>query len=186
MEESQLLATPCRIIKSSKMRGAWRGSHVGPHPRNRESILPALQETERKMEKAPRACFLMAELLCFVLSRFSRVWLFATLQAALSMGFSRQEYWVGSHVLLPGHISDSGIEPTSLPPQALAGGFFTTSATWEAPHFSKMCILHLCSYVYRGLQLTSKHTHTDPQHTSVACSPPNSRPAYVSEINLND
>ena len=113
MEESQLLATPCRIIKSSKMRGAWRGSHVGPHPRNRESILPALQETERKMEKAPRACFLMAELLCFVLSRFSRVWLFATLQAALSMGFSRQEYWAGSHVLLPGGLPNLWIEPRS-------------------------------------------------------------------------
>ena len=37
-----------------------------------------------------------------ILSRFSHVWLFATLwtvagQAPLSMGFSRQEYWVGCH-----------------------------------------------------------------------------------------
>ena len=42
-----------------------------------------------------------------LLSRFSRVWLFATLwtvacQAPLSMEFSRQEYWLGSHALLQG------------------------------------------------------------------------------------
>ena len=29
--------------------------------------------------------------------------------------------------------SDPGIEPVSLMSPALAGGFFTTSATWEAP-----------------------------------------------------
>ena len=38
--------------------------------------------------------------------------------------------WVAC--LPPGDLPDSGIEPTSLMPPALAGGFFTTSATWEA------------------------------------------------------
>ena len=33
----------------------------------------------------------------------------------------------------PGALPDPGIEPTSLTSPALAGGFFTTSATWEAP-----------------------------------------------------
>ena len=50
-------------------------------------------------------------------------------QAPLSMGFSRQEYWSGLPCPLPGDLSDPGIEPVSLTSPALAGGFFTTSAT---------------------------------------------------------
>ena len=49
-------------------------------------------------------------------------------QAPLSMGFSRQEHWSG----FPCHLPDPGVEPMSLMSPALAGGFFTTSATWEA------------------------------------------------------
>ena len=33
----------------------------------------------------------------------------------------------------PGVLPDTGIEPTSLTSPALAGGFFTTSATWQVP-----------------------------------------------------
>ena len=48
------------------------------------------------------------------------------------MGFSRQEYWS----MLPcpplGNLLDSGIELPSLTSPASAGGFFTTSAPWEA------------------------------------------------------
>ena len=32
----------------------------------------------------------------------------------------------------PGNLPDPGIEPVSLMPPALAGGFFTTGTTWEA------------------------------------------------------
>ena len=46
-----------------------------------------------------------------------------TLQAPLSMGFSRQEYWSGLPFPSPGDLPNPGIEPTS---PALAGGFFTT------------------------------------------------------------
>ena len=55
-------------------------------------------------------------------------------QAPLSMGFSRQEYWSGLPCPSPGDLPDPGIEPVSLtsPALALAGRFFTTSATWEA------------------------------------------------------
>ena len=53
-------------------------------------------------------------------------------QAPLSMGFSRQEYWGGLSCLPPGDLPDPGIEPLPLMSPALAGGFFTTSATWEA------------------------------------------------------
>ena len=58
-------------------------------------------------------------------------------QGPLSMGFSRQKYWSELPFLSPGYLPDPGIEPTSLAPPALAGRFFTTSTTWEAP------LLHL-------------------------------------------
>ena len=52
----------------------------------------------------------------------SRVWLFVTLctvaQQALSMGFSRQEYWSGLPFLSPGYPSDPGIESGSSALQA--------------------------------------------------------------------
>ena len=72
-----------------------------------------------------------------MLSCFNRVQLFATLwnvvyQAPLSMGVSRQEYWSGLPFIPPGDLPDPGIEPPSLVSPALAGGFFTTSSTWEA------------------------------------------------------
>ena len=73
-----------------------------------------------------------------MLNRFSRVRLFATpwtvaCQAPLSVEFSRQEYWSGLSCPSPGNLPDPGIEPVSLTSPALAGGFFTISATWEDP-----------------------------------------------------
>ena len=50
----------------------------------------------------------------------------------LSVGFSRQEYWRGWPCPPPGSLPDTGMESTSLMSPALAGGFLTTSATWEA------------------------------------------------------
>ena len=54
-------------------------------------------------------------------------------QASLSVGFSRQKYWSGLPDPSPGDLPDPGIKPVSLVSPALAGGFFTTSATWETP-----------------------------------------------------
>ena len=72
-----------------------------------------------------------------MLSYFSRVQLStpwtAACQAPLSMGFSRQEYWSGLPCPPPGDLPDPGIETASPTSAALAGGFFTTSTTWEAP-----------------------------------------------------
>ena len=48
------------------------------------------------------------------------------------MGFSRQEYWSGLPSPPPGDLPDPRIKPTSLLPPVMAGGFFTTSATWQA------------------------------------------------------
>ena len=84
-----------------------------------------------------------------VLSCFSRVKLFtatwaAACQAPLSMDFSRQEYCPP-----PGNLPDPGTEPPSLMSPALAGGFFTTRAPWEAPAAPTSCLLYAqyCEYV---------------------------------------
>ena len=88
----------------------------------------------------------LIELACAcMLSSFSGVGLFVTLktiacQAPLSMGFSRQEYWSGLPSPLPGDLLHPGTEPSSLMSAALAGRFFTTSATWEAP---KLAHVHI-------------------------------------------
>ena len=55
-------------------------------------------------------------------------------QAPLSMGFSRQEYWTGLPFPPPGDLPNPRIKPASPVPPALAGGFFTHWATWEAPY----------------------------------------------------
>ena len=52
---------------------------------------------------------------------FATLWTVAH-QAPLSMEFSRQEYWNGLPLPLPGDLPDPGIEPES---PVLAGGFFT-------------------------------------------------------------
>ena len=92
-------------------------------------------------------------------SCFSRVQLFATPrtvahQAPLSMGFSRQEYWsrIGCHVLLQGIFLTQELKPTFLMSPSLAGGFFTTSATWQARGW-----LHLLS-ILKTPELRREHS----------------------------
>ena len=50
-------------------------------------------------------------------------------QAPLSMEFSKQQCWNGLPFSPPGEIPDPGIEPMSLVPPTLTGGFFITIAT---------------------------------------------------------
>ena len=47
-------------------------------------------------------------------------------------GSSRQEYWSGLPCPPPQDLPDPGIKAMPLRSPALAGGFFTTSSTWEA------------------------------------------------------
>ena len=76
----------------------------------------------------------------------SHVQLFATTwtvvrQAPLSMEFSRQEYWSGLPFPSPGNLpEDPGIKHLSLESPALAGRFFTTCGTWEAPESGRIMI----------------------------------------------
>ena len=51
------------------------------------------------------------------------------------MEFSRQAYWSGLPFPTPGELPDPGIESLTLASPALAGGFFTTSTTWEEAPF---------------------------------------------------
>ena len=71
---------------------------------------------------------------------FATPWTIAR-QTPLSMGFSRQEYCSGLPCPPLGDLPDPGIEPKCLLSPALAGGFFTTSATWEAPELNILVII---------------------------------------------
>ena len=80
------------------------------------SMLNSAATTEKRMtalKKKENTIVMQA----WMLSRFSCVWVFATLwtiacQAPLSMGFSRQEYWSGLSLTSLGGLSNPGIEPT--------------------------------------------------------------------------
>ena len=54
-------------------------------------------------------------------------------QATLSMEFSRQEYRSGLPFPPTGHLPNPGIKPVSLVSPAVAGWFFTSWATGDAP-----------------------------------------------------
>ena len=86
-------------------------------------------------------------------SRFSSVQLFATLwtvacQVPLSMRFSRQEYWIGLPFPPQGNLPNPEIEPTTFMSLALAGGFFTTSVTWEEVNIKSFNIVDVALMSY--------------------------------------
>ena len=92
-------------------------------------------------------------MLC-VLSRFSYVRLFetpwtVTTRLLCPWGFSRQEYWSGLPFPSPGDLPEPEIKPLSLKSPALAGRFFTTSATWEAQNFSEALLIETAQAVLK-------------------------------------
>ena len=77
-----------------------------------------------------------------MLSCFSCVWLFViprtvARQASLSLGFSRQEYWRELPFPSPGDLPDPGNRTGLSYISCIAGGFFTTNATWEAQNLAQ-------------------------------------------------
>ena len=74
----------------------------------------------------------LACLAASVTSNSVTLWALAP-QASPSMGVFRKENWSGLLCPPPGDLPRPGIKPASLKSPALAGGFFTTRATWEAP-----------------------------------------------------
>ena len=64
------------------------------------------------------------------------------LQAPLSMGLPRQEYWSGFPFPSPRDLPYSGIEPIAPMFPAVAGGFFTTEPPRKSLKYK--CILCMC------------------------------------------
>ena len=73
-------------------------------------------------------------------------------QAPMSMGFSRQESWSGLPLPPPGDPPDAGIKPES---PALASGFFTPQATWEATSVHSFAYSFPFWFYHRILNATS-------------------------------
>ena len=102
-----------------------------------------------------KVCFCACRLNCFSCVRlFATLWTVAH-QTLLSMRLSRQEYWSGLPFLSPGDHPDPGIEPMSFISPALAGKFFTTSATWETPLVYYNIIVNTICHIYIHI-----HTYT--------------------------
>ena len=109
-----------------------------------------------------------------VLCHFSYVQLCAALwtvahQAPLSMGFSRQEYWYGLPYLPSEVLPDPGVEPVSLKSPALAGRFFTTGTTWEAP--SQVLIVANRAIAALNIRILIKHSIPLPKVASEVQNP---------------
>ena len=90
-----------------------------------------LYEFRRGMKRSVFTVCVGVCLVASVVSDSTTLWTVGH-QAPLSMGFSRQQYWSGLPCPSPGDLPDPGPEPESLVSPALAGGFFTAGATWEA------------------------------------------------------
>ena len=75
-------------------------------------------------------------------------------QAPLSMGFSRQEYWGSLPFPPPGDLPNPEIKPTSPVSPALAGGFFTTSATSKPFWYRNSEIIQSYSLTFSGSPYT--------------------------------
>ena len=96
---------------------------------------------------------------CLCVQPFVTLWTVAR-QAPLSMGFSRQEYWSGLPCPPPGDLPDPGIKPAPLASPALAGGFFTTRATWEAPVIIYRISIFILHGFFRVTELANARAQT--------------------------
>ena len=137
--EGHFYPGPNRTFSSNKNIPAWRAScqlgRLIPAPKKGISLLAVILTTIDSRE--PRRHHPLSPM--YMLSRAQ---LFATPctvahQAPLSLGFPRQEYWIGLPLPSPGDLPDPGIKPVSLVSPALPGEFFAVSDTWKAlwaPH----------------------------------------------------
>ena len=74
----------------------------------------------------------------------------------------------GFHALHQVNLPDPGIEPMSLGSPALAGGFFITSATWEAPGFT----FSFSSVQFSRSVVSDSLRPHESQHTRTPCPSP--------------
>ena len=131
----------------------------------------------------------------------SRVRLLATpwtvaRQGPLPMGFSRQGYWSGCPFPSKGDLPDPGIEPKSLGPPSLTGGFFTTArprnpktlhGALRKANSSLIEQMGKCFQDYKGknkmgieeeLRLSFRHVHSSTKYSWRACWVPDSAGCY--------
>ena len=104
---------------------------------NRQDTEATQVSVIRRMRKIGVVCVPTMEHVCLHAKSLQSCPTLLTLQtvahlAALSVGFSRKEYWSGLPWPPPVHLPDPGIEPSPLMSPALAGRVFTTGTTWEA------------------------------------------------------
>ena len=128
-----------------------------------EVCMPSLEPREQlsnklKISSSPRRWLLQEEqpqlkqagfLKDFVLSHFSRVRLFVTpwtiaFRLLCPWDYPGKNTGVGCHALFQGNLPHPGIKPVLLMSPALAGRFFTTSTTWEAPKDFKSALKIYC------------------------------------------
>ena len=122
-----------------------------------------------------------------MLSYFSHVQFFVTPwtvahQVPLFSRFSRQGYWSGLSWPPPGDLPNPGIKPMSLIFFALAGRFFTTGITWEAPQIRK--VLGKLDWVYHisfNPDLSDSRTHAI-KHKTKTC--PQGDLSLIGELNM--
>ena len=96
-----------------------------------ERIIPAAEVVGQNSSEDICRRFFACSVASAMSNSFMTLWT-VTCQAPLFMGFSRQDYCTRSSFSSPGNLPNPRIEPESLVSPALAGGFFTTSATLEA------------------------------------------------------
>ena len=107
----------------------------------KEGIREGGKEDGREVISYPTVCVCVcvhahahAKVNCVQL--FAIQWTVAN-QVPLSMGSPRQEYRNGLPLPTPRDLPNPGMKPSPLASRALAGRFFTTSATWEASYLSQ-------------------------------------------------
>ena len=95
--------TPCCVAKAFKKQHVITGRH--------------------EIQKTTSAC------VCSVVSNSATPWTVA-LQASLSMGFSRSEYWGGLPFPSPGDLPDPGVKPSFLA-ERITGIIVVNSFIWK-------------------------------------------------------
>ena len=109
-----------RVQKVKGREGVRKKTHL--QGRHESTIVKLLFFIQKSVWNTIIVCACIS---CSVLSDYLRL-------RGLTMGFSRQEYWSGFPFPSSGDLPNLGIELASLTSPELAGGFFTTSATWES------------------------------------------------------
>ena len=112
--------------------------HQKPRPGELTTLILCQQSTDSKLVFKDSLTLFLSRVCAKSLESCPTLRSHVAHQAPLSMGFSSQEYWTGLPCPPPEDLPDPGIKPRS---PALAGGFFTTSTTWEAPHLYLFLII---------------------------------------------